>query len=116
MAAETQIKLTNIISKLPEEAVEFLYESACKMYEDHPDGEKPCCPLCNSKAVVRNGHKCGKQEYRCKDCGKTFVSPTNTLMANSHQSREVWEAVIYWTLKNASMDAELRRMQIGSVK
>lgn len=54
MAAETRIKLTNIIAKLPEEA------------------------------VVRNGHKCDKQEYRCKDCEKTFVSTTNTLMANSH--------------------------------
>ncbi|MCI9255563.1 MAG: hypothetical protein HFI58_12205 [Lachnospiraceae bacterium] len=44
MAAETRIKLANIITRLPEEAVDSLYETACKMFENHPDDEKPCCP------------------------------------------------------------------------
>ena len=112
MAAETRIKLTNIITKLSEEAIDSLYETACKMYEDHPDSEKPCCPFCNGKAVVRNGHKCGKQEYRCKDCGKTFVSTTNTLMANSHQPREVWEEVIDDTLSGDAIDFTAKRLEL----
>ena len=103
MAAETRIKLANIITRLPEEAVDSLYETACKMFENHPDDEKPCCPFCGGKAIVRNGHKCGKQEYLCKDCWKTFVSTTNTLMANSHQPREIWEAVIDDTLSGDVM-------------
>ena len=41
MAAETRIKLANIITRLPEEAVDSLYETACKMFENHPDDERP---------------------------------------------------------------------------
>ena len=33
MAAETRIKLTNIITKIPEEAVDSLCETACKMFK-----------------------------------------------------------------------------------
>jgi len=109
MAAETRIKLANIITRLPEEAVDSLYETACKMFENHPDDEKPCCPFCGGKAIVRNGHKCGKQEYLCKDCRKTFVSTTNTLMANSHQPREIWEAVIDDTLSGDAIDFTMKR-------
>ena len=56
------------------------------------------------KPVVRNGHRCGEQEYRCKDCGKTFVSTTNTLMVNSHQPCESWEAII---------DSEIRHRMVS---
>ena len=52
MAAETRIKLANIITRLPEEAVDSLYETACKMFENHPDDERPCCPFCGGKAIV----------------------------------------------------------------
>lgn len=91
MAAETRIKLTKLISKLPAETVDSLYGMVCAMFMEHLINERPCCPACNGNAVVRNGHKCGKQEYRCKSCGKTFVSTTNTLMAGSHQPHENWE-------------------------
>ena len=110
MIAETRVKLTRIIAKLPEEAVDSLYETACRLCESHADDEKPDCPYCNSKAVVRNGHKCGKQEYRCKDCGKTFVSTTNTLLANSHQPRAIWEAVIADTLSGDAIDFTAKRL------
>lgn len=110
MATETRIKLANLISKLPAEAVDSLYEIACTMSAGHLPDEKPCCPGCNSSAVVRNGHKCGKQEYLCKSCGKTFVSTTNTLMANSHQPREVWEEVINDTLAGDAIDFAAERL------
>ena len=34
----------------------------------------PACPNCDSQAVVKNGfiHN-GKQNHRCKDCGRQFV-------------------------------------------
>lgn len=112
MPAKTRIKLTNIIAKLPEEAVDSLYETACRMFEDYPNDERPCCPYCNGNAIVRNGHKCGKQEYRCKTCGKTFVSTTNTLMANSHQPREIWESVINDTLAGEAIDFTAKRLEL----
>ena len=112
MTAEKRVKLANIIAKLPEEEADSLYETACRLYESQANDEKPGCPYCHSKAVVRNGHKCGKQEYRCKDCGKTFVSTTNTLMANSHQPRETWEAVINDTLSGDAIDFTAKRLEL----
>ena len=34
----------------------------------------PICPNCDSKQIVRNGkiHN-GKQNYKCRDCGRQFV-------------------------------------------
>lgn len=35
------------------------------------------CPRCQSDQLSKNGHRRGKQCYRCKDCGKQFVeNPT----------------------------------------
>jgi AcrR family transcriptional regulator len=31
------------------------------------------CPHCRSQQVSKNGHRRGKQCYRCKNCGKQFV-------------------------------------------
>ena len=38
------------------------------------DIQPPICPSCNSKRVVKNGkiHN-GKQNHKCKDCGRQFV-------------------------------------------
>lgn len=112
MTTKTRIKLTNIIAKLSEEAIDSLYETDCKMMEGYADDERPCCPYCNGKAVVRNGHKCDKQEYRCKACGKTFVSTTNTLIANSHQPREVWAEVINDTISGDAIDFTAERLEL----
>ena len=49
MIAETRVKLTRIIAKLPEEAVDSLYETACRLCESHADDEKPDCPYVIAK-------------------------------------------------------------------
>lgn len=37
--------------------------------------DQPICPSCQSQEVKRNGHiHNGKQNYRCKDCGRQFVA------------------------------------------
>ena len=40
------------------------------------------CPHCQSQQLSKNGHRRGKQCYRCKDCGKQFVesAPNRTLV------------------------------------
>lgn len=36
------------------------------------------CPKCHSPKTTKNGHRRGKQCYRCRDCGRQFVeSPVN---------------------------------------
>ena len=36
------------------------------------------CPHCAGTEVVRFGHANGRQRYRCKSCGRTFVALTGT--------------------------------------
>ncbi len=30
------------------------------------------CPYCNSERINKNGHKCNKQRYICRNCSKSF--------------------------------------------
>ena len=42
----------------------------------------PSCPSCNSEQIVKNGkiHN-GKQNYKCRDCGRQFVeNPQNKII------------------------------------
>lgn len=104
MGNNNRIKLTNIISKLPDGVIDVLYEAVSSFIEKVSPQDKPACPYCCSTHVVKNGHKCRKQEYLCKCCTKTYVSTTNTLMANSHQPREIWEGIIHYTFSGDSID------------
>lgn len=31
------------------------------------------CPKCKSNNIRKNGHRRGKQNYQCKECGRQFV-------------------------------------------
>lgn len=31
------------------------------------------CPKCGSEQSQRNGHRHGRQNYRCKNCGRQFI-------------------------------------------
>lgn len=53
------------------------------------------CPLCGCIHVVRNGHrKDGTQRYVCKDCGKSFVIATNSIVSGTRKDLSVWEQYI----------------------
>ena len=34
------------------------------------------CPKCNATEVFKNGHRQGRQYYKCKHCGRPFLSIT----------------------------------------
>ena len=34
------------------------------------------CPACGGAALVRSGHACGRQRWRCKGCGRQFTRTT----------------------------------------
>jgi transposase-like protein len=53
---------------------------------------------------VRNGHKHGKQAYRCRGCGKSFVETTKTALFNSHSGEAVWRQVIRDTVSGVPID------------
>lgn len=53
------------------------------------------CPLCGCIHVVRNGHrKDGTLRYVCKDCGKSFVIATNSIVSGTRKDLSVWEKYI----------------------
>src|ERR687885_15410 len=36
------------------------------------------CPQCESSSYRKNGHRCGRQNYLCKNCGRQFLEPSST--------------------------------------
>lgn len=53
------------------------------------------CPHCGSVHAVKNGHrKDGTQKYKCIDCGKYFVSTSNTIVAGTRRAMSLWERYI----------------------
>ena len=66
--------------------------------------ERPVCPHCGGKEVIKYGHKGGKQRFLCHTCGQTFMHTTNTLMENSHYPRSIWADFIRDTITGTSLD------------
>ena len=53
------------------------------------------CPICGCTHISRNGHtKSGIQRYICKDCGKSFVITTNSIVSGTRKDLSVWEKFI----------------------
>src|SRR4051812_50081916 len=34
------------------------------------------CPVCGGAALIKSGHACGRQRWRCKGCGRQFTRTT----------------------------------------
>ena len=53
------------------------------------------CPICGCIHVVRNGHrKDGVQRYVCRNCGKSFVAASNSIVSSTKKDFPVWEQYI----------------------
>lgn len=53
------------------------------------------CPLFGCTHIVRNGHrKDGTQKYMCRDCGKSFVITTNSIVSGTHKDLYTWQKYI----------------------
>lgn len=100
------------IYSLSDEAIRQLLEQA-KYLLTSTSKNIPGCPHCQSQAVIRYGKKCGKQRFRCKKCGKTFVTTTHTIMAESHQSKIVWEQVLNDTLECKSINQTAKELHLS---
>lgn len=49
------------------------------------------CARCGSLRVVKNGkRKDGVQRYLCRECGKSFLSTTNTVASCTHKRLSAW--------------------------
>jgi transposase-like protein len=107
-------KLVELVHKLPEdcldEALTYLTE---KIEESAEKNLIPPCPHCKEGKVRRNGHKGGRQRYRCIVCGKTFGQTTNTAMSYSHYGEAVWKQMIRDTIAGISIDDTASSLKIS---
>ena len=74
--------LISYLNKLAEDEISSLLDAATFMLRAKEPVAKPPCPYCDSGRVICYGHAYRKQRFHCKDCGRTFVPTTNTIMAN----------------------------------
>ena len=72
-----------------------------------------CCPHCEGRQVVKNGHDTTepcRQRYRCGNCERCFDDLTGTVFAGHHQPLRIWMLCSYFlglNLSNRQIAAEL---------
>lgn len=98
------------IRQLSEEEISSLLDAAAVMLGNHGMGVRPDFPYCGSHNTIRYGHKRNKQRFLCKDCGRTFLTTTHTVMSHSHFPAEVWAEVIEDTLRGYAIDYTAKRL------
>jgi transposase-like protein len=93
-------KFQQIISQIPQfthfQRIFFLlrlkniddYQKTCDIIESRIESNKTC-PHCSSSHFNKHGFQSGLQRYRCKFCGKTFNSLTNTNLARLRK-KDLW--------------------------
>jgi len=101
--------LISRINLLSEQEVISLMDAVTLMAGKDTLDKKPDCPYCGSHAIIRYGHKCGKQRFFCKSCGKTFVPTTHTIMSNSHFPEKIWREVIKDTVRGNAIEYTAKR-------
>lgn len=106
-------ELTRCIKKLSADAVSTLLDAAKILLESQDTTGIPDCPYCSSTKVIRYGHKCGKQRFRCKQCGRTFVTTTHTIMSQSHFNEAVWQEVISDTVQGNAIGYSAKKLGIN---
>ncbi|MCR5010973.1 MAG: IS1595 family transposase [Lachnospiraceae bacterium] len=62
------------------------------------------CFECGSTHVVRHGKTAdGIQRYRCRDCGKTFVITSNSILCRTRKSMETWQKYLECMMNGYSL-------------
>lgn len=105
-------KLIDCIKNLTSDAISRLLALALGMLAAETAAATEC-PYCGGTRIVRNGKKCRKQRYLCRDCGRTFVTTTHTVMSMSHYPASVWKEVAADTLGGCSIDHTAERMELS---
>lgn len=103
-------QLTQYIKKLSADAVNTLLDAVKVLLASENTADIPDCPYCSGTRAIRYGHKCGKQRFPCKQCGRTFVTTTNTVMSHSHFDKAVWQEVISDTVQGNAIRYTTKRL------
>jgi transposase-like protein len=108
--------LIELVKHLHEACLDEAIESLEKMKEEaerEEEGKPPDCPHCRGERVVRNGRWKGKQQYLCREWGKSFTGTTGTAFYYSHSGEAVWKQVIRDTVKGIPLEETARNLGIS---
>jgi len=111
------VELIAIAKEIPEshlaEALEMMRELKKKADTEIESKADIDCPHCGSHSVVRNGKKCSKQAYLCRECKKSFVATTKSAIENSRSSATVWRQVISDTVSGIAIDKTAENLALS---
>jgi transposase-like protein len=109
------VELISLVKQLPENSIAEALEKI-RGIKERSDLEEEAtdfkCISCNSQNIVRNGRKCRKQSYLCKECHKSFVSTSQSAIQNSHSGSAVWRQVISDTVNGVSIDTTATNLDL----
>ena len=88
-------ELTKCIKKLSADAVNTLLDAVKILLASESTAGIPDCPYCGSTEAIRYGHKCGKQRFLCKQCGRTFATTTQGQKSHPVQIRRQAEYFLF---------------------
>ncbi len=72
------------------------------------------CPHCGSINVVRNGkRKDGTQRYICKDCGKSFICTSNSIVSGTRKDMDTWDEYIDCMMMGSSLRVTAAKCNIS---
>src|SRR5512135_2451011 len=67
------------------------------------------CPACRGTVLIKSGHACGRQRWRCKGCGRQF-----TRTAPRGKPAELKRHVIELYCLGLSMNAAAKRIGVSA--
>ncbi len=105
-----QEEMIKRIREMTDEELEATLKVIIQMMGNKTAETVTTCPYCGSKTIIKYGRKCGKQRFLCKECRKTFVTTTHTIMYKSHFPINVWKEVITDTVCGKSIDYTAGRL------
>ena len=107
-------KAIDILRDFSKEEILIIFNTIMEsVHSDKKKTELYDCPYCSGKKVIRYGKKHGKQRFLCKECHKTYITTTNTVMAMSHQSKAIWDAMIDDTINGNALSYSEERLKIS---
>ncbi len=86
VASLTEAQLDQLVEVVEQRRVRT---KALRILETARDASK--CLHCGSTTVVKNGHSCGLQRYRCRTCKRTFNATTGTPLAGLHSKERFFQ-------------------------
>ncbi len=70
-----------------------------------PTSDRRPCPYCESREVIKHGHKAGHQRFRCRRCGKTFTSTYGTPLYRLHTPAAEIALALLLVMRRGSLSA-----------